>query len=718
MNKYLESLNFINDISLSIQDVTTEAEAQSGYKIVVVTYDYKGKSYTTKKLYYRNIIKQESVSNPVLIMRHYGKPVFWLDIEKHNWPHGTGAEIEQTVIDDMIEIDEDDFRKFLLSIANNNKSGHLQIVTREGKTQQYGYNLENNNHWHDIILLLQKIIKNGGNMPPKEAFINLVFNWGNKEPRERVKLDHTYKFIKDFAKSVRKYLPKFQEMELINILKYKKQIILQGPPGTGKTFSAKKIAEILTGLKKSINNLSESKIKSHIKAGMKLANASGKKDFYTVVDIDEKGVWLQSDTSRAWDASYVNIIKKYNELRAGQKPANVNGKNPYEIAVAQYLFKSHSNIVLDSTNNQVELIQFHPSYTYEDFVRGITVKNGDGQIEYITENKILVAFANKALRNYRDFNKGTEELSQEKWTREKFQEFVDEIQDKIEKDGKYDLNRHVFIFEVGEDSFRYTGSAWNSSTNGHSMKFEDLIIAYLNDLGSRKAINNSRLVSGSARQHATYYYYVLNRFLKFLSNKDAKKINTQKVELKNFVLIIDEINRANLSSVLGELVYALEYRGEGVESMYELDGARSIVLPPNLFIIGTMNTADRSVGHIDYAIRRRFAFVDVLPKVTVIKNEQAIRLFKDVAALFVKTDDNGELKNAGHLAPDFDYKDVQLGHSYFLLQADGDNSTEMDRKDELQLRLDYEIKPILREYLKDGILLESASAIIEDLRIV
>jgi 5-methylcytosine-specific restriction endonuclease McrBC GTP-binding regulatory subunit McrB len=63
-------------------------------------------------------------------------------------------------------------------------------------------------------------------------------------------------------------------------------------------------------------------------------------------------------------------------------------------------------------------------------------------------------------------------------------------------------------------------------------------------------------------------------------------------------LIIDEINRANLSSVLGELIYALEYRGEVVESMYEYEESREIVLPENLYIIGTMNTADRSVGHL------------------------------------------------------------------------------------------------------------------------
>src|SRR5690606_14650101 len=101
-----------------------------------------------------------------------------------------------------------------------------------------------------------------------------------------------------------------------------------------------------------------------------------------------------------------------------------------------------------------------------------------------------------------------------------------------------------------------------------------------------------------------------------------EKKTTDAVELKNYVLIIDEINRANLSSVLGELIYALEYRGEEVQSMYAVDGSNKLILPPNLYIIGTMNTADRSVGHIDYAIKRRFAFVDVLPQ--ILENDENI----------------------------------------------------------------------------------------------
>lgn len=220
------------------------------------------------------------------------------------------------------------------------------------------------------------------------------------------------------------------------------------------------------------------------------------------------------------------------------------------------------------SQGEYQIIQFHPAYSYEDFVRGIVAETDDnGSISYNVENKVLADFAKKAQEN---------------------------------PNGKY-------------------------------------------------------------------------------------------------VLIIDEINRANLPSVLGELIYALEYRGEPVVSMYENeDSGREIILPKNLYIIGTMNTADRSVGHIDYAIRRRFAFVDVQPNESIIENLKAKSLFKNVDSLFKE-----------HLSPDFQKDDVMIGHSYFLAQDDN----------KLKIKLDYEIKPILKEYLKDGILLESAAAHIENLKV-
>ena len=166
----------------------------------------------------------------------------------------------------------------------------------------------------------------------------------------------------------------------------------------------------------------------------------------------------------------------------------------------------------------------------------------------------------------------------------------------------------------------------------------------------------------------------------------------------SYVLIIDEINRANLPAVLGELIYALENRDKEVESVYGLgeDKNRALRLPSNLYIIGTMNTADRSVGHMDYAIRRRFAFVTVLPDASVVPDGPARRLFEQVRQLF-----------EAHLSPEFKLHDVQPGHSYFLVNAAGGLT--------LRQKLEYELRPLLHEYLRDGILLPAAEPLVASL---
>ena len=81
----------------------------------------------------------------------------------------------------------------------------------------------------------------------------------------------------------------------------------------------------------------------------------------------------------------------------------------------------------------------------------------------------------------------------------------------------------------------------------------------------------------------------------------------------------------------------MEYRGENVESIYKIGDSNQLILPQNLYIIGTMNTADRSIGHIDYAIRRRFAFVDVLPKnlESELKDDFKADVFAKVASLSI-----------------------------------------------------------------------------------
>ena len=275
---------------------------------------------------------------------------------------------------------------------------------------------------------------------------------------------------------------------------------------------------------------------------------------------------IMNGNTQAQENNLIIKLLKYKPQIILQGPPGT-GKTREAKRIAKALLGLGENDSLEG-NEQFKLIQFHPSYSYEDFVRGIIAETVDEKIKYSVKDKILGSFAQEALKD-----------------------------------------------------------------------------------------------------------------------KD-----------KPYVLVIDEINRANLSAVLGELIYALEYRGEAVQSMYAIDGENNLILPPNLYIIGTMNTADRSVGHIDYAIRRRFAFVNVLPN--ELEKDFHKELFRAVSELFISNYDEYisnpdiEVKRALTLSNEFKSEDVWLGHSYFITK-----NTPID------IRWEYEIKPILLEYIKDGILI-------------
>lgn len=182
-------------------------------------------------------------------------------------------------------------------------------------------------------------------------------------------------------------------------------------------------------------------------------------------------------------------------------------------------------------------------------------------------------------------------------------------------------------------------------------------------------------------------------------NIDELLTSREKVDYKDdapaYVLIIDEINRGNVSKILGELITLLEADkrlGEQNELTAVLPYShRHFGVPSNLYIVATMNTADRSTGSVDYAIRRRFGFVTVEADRKVVEEfgydspktkESALKLFDSVAALMDSVNTS------------FNRRDMMPGHSYFLAPT----------VDELKMKLTYELQPLLREYCNDGIL--------------
>lgn len=487
--------------------------------------------------------------------------------------------------------------------------------------------------------------------------------------------------------------------KIIDLLKYKKQIILQGPPGTGKTRVAKKIANELigdTGIQIRPKQIDSSIIRKFITKNLFIKTVAGDAK-YKIIDVTSSHIHSEKNSGTIDKTSFKSIEKAYNDNIWEESSSNSPDRRAR--AFAKYIYDNYEQTLPNDNSEQLKLIQFHPSYTYEDFVRGIVSKpNEDGEgIVYEAKNKVLADFAKKALDNY------LLSINQNKITQNKpvFDAFIDTIKEEIAQSElhKFNITDAVYLFSADETRFKYKGDNWVAHSKGLNMKFSELKKIIDSGATERQDIKKMSDLEELTRQHATYFIKLVEKYYEFENSYELEISNTKQVELKNYVLIIDEINRANLSSVLGELIYALEYRGETVESMYEVDGNNKLVLPPNLHIIGTMNTADRSVGHIDYAIRRRFAFVDVLPK--DLSNEENIlfdsELFFQVEKLF---DTN--------LSPEFEKKDVQLGHSYFIDKSEDGGS--------LNIRLEYEIKPILIEYVKDGVLIgDNINKLIEDL---
>lgn len=233
--------------------------------------------------------------------------------------------------------------------------------------------------------------------------------------------------------------------------------------------------------------------------------------------------------------------------------------------------------------------------------------------------------------------------------------------------------RQFSMFQGNGDiqaSIEQNGGSWDIVQFHPSYNYDDFVRGITSTISSEKGVPT---------------FQVENRVFGLMA-----KFSTQ--TKKPLVLIIDEINRGDLSKVLGELVYALEYRGEGVRTPYVADGSAIITVGRNFYILATMNTADRSIALIDYAIRRRFDFVELKPEESILMEyllkkglssyvERVVELFHAISALF---DTN----------PDF-----AVGHTYFM----GDTPEDIAR------RIVFQVLPLLTEYQKEGILGEDTS---------
>lgn len=157
------------------------------------------------------------------------------------------------------------------------------------------------------------------------------------------------------------------------------------------------------------------------------------------------------------------------------------------------------------------------------------------------------------------------------------------------------------------------------------------------------------------------------------------------------LLILDEINRCNLAATLGEFIFAIDpgHRGEPVRLQYQGTGLKpSVAVPPNLWIVGTMNTADRSIALVDHAVRRRFRFLDVPADIDAIDSWYVSDVaMRDVAReLFLAANEGVEPA-------------MRIGHSAFLI----DPASPSEWPARLARQIVYNVMPTLAEYEREGL---------------
>jgi len=506
----------------------------------------------------------------------------------------------------------------------------------------------------------------------------------------------------------------------IDLLEYKKQIILQGPPGTGKTRLAKLIAEEMTKANKLaspidvINNHfitykpDESRIALREKINGLVSSFQEKFKKEDLKNLPLENYALGTDDKDGfcyWQEYILTDTGKYN----GQAD---KGKIYWKSDEQKYVKSGFLKSIEDDNEAMKKMAELLDNIVNERHTQGVDYPIGKGFIlkilntyfpdkyfpinnEKCLTNALKLLGENTAGLNYIQKNIRLQELFLEK--KEQF---------------KADITNNEFMYFL----FTY-------DLNGE-IKFEksELIVE-----GKYKIVqfhpsySYEDFVRGISAKTTDkgIYYAVEDRMLIQMADEAYKNPKGK------YILIIDEINRANLPSVLGELIYALEYRynhkkendkDATVESLYDKakDGEepdRVLLLPDNLYIIGTMNTSDRSVGHIDYAIRRRFAFVDVLPDIEPIRTA-GIGKFKTVCELFIEDFDsvdwnNPKFKPSKHISIEFKPEDVMIGHSYFITKEKDEDGKPLDEIKQIELKLKYEIVPILKEYIKDGILKQS-----------
>lgn len=338
---------------------------------------------------------------------------------------------------------------------------------------------------------------------------------------------------------------------------------------------------------------------------------------------------------------------------------------------------------------QIEFVQFHPSYDYTDFVEGLRPKlNDDGSMGFELKEGIFMKFVNQARKNYEDSQKTKETIEREQSVQDSMSQFFDKVwQEEIRLKT---VNGNEFVITSVDDKHINISIPGNATTNKLSLNINEVrrMLESGEDFNKIKDVT-SFFNKRNATQDFSYDYVIYNEIKKM---EASKPIKASVEALKKYVFIIDEINRGEISKVFGELFYSIDpgYRGKAGEistqyaNLHE-DPEEKFYVPDNVYIIGTMNDIDRSVDSFDFAMRRRFRFIELkADEMTGMldsletEREDAEARMKRLNEAIIKFKSEGLNEN------------YQIGAAYFLKL----NEINVD-----QLWSDY-LEPLLKDYIQ------------------
>lgn len=343
----------------------------------------------------------------------------------------------------------------------------------------------------------------------------------------------------------------------------------------------------------------------------------------------------------------------------------------------------------DEQRQQVEFVQFHPSYDYSDFVEGLRpCINDDGSMGFELQDGIFKQFINRARKNYENSLKSKEIIEKEVSVQDAMMDFFSGIE--FGKDTFKTVSGNEFTITSVDERYINLSIPGNAMVNTLSLNVSEIQQMLEADTKFAKVKDITAFFGKKfATQQYSYNFALYNEILK---KKGKRKKAIHQEELKKYVFIIDEINRGEISKIFGELFFAIDpgYRGRDGEvatqySNLHANPNEKFYIPENVYIIGTMNDIDRSVDSFDFAMRRRFRFVEI-------KADERLEMLESLEDEALKNEAIQRMTALNQAIIDVEdlNRNYQIGASYFLKLK----TLSFD-----ELWTDY-LEPLLQEYVR------------------